>query len=190
MNAVRSTLVLGTGLALALALGACGSKDNGCSTNPTGPGCSTTTTTTLPPPVRTVIKSGSCAGIDVNVLCFFDPFTTAQKGDLDVTVDWTFPEDSIQVLVSTGSCTLDQINGNKCTYITSDVAATTPKPRVLTVKSVAAGTYQLYIGNRGPKTESVSYQIGLTTVGAAGSSTASVGKREAVGPYASQVTAH
>src|SRR5207245_11693 len=115
---------------------------------------------------RNVISTASCTDLGVDFLCFFSPFTTSQRGDLDVTVDWTFPEDVIQVLVSNGSCSLDQINANQCTFIGMTPASATPKPRVLTIKSVAAGNYQLYVGNRGPKTESLSIQIGLTTPGA------------------------
>jgi len=188
MNAVRRTLVLAAGLALGLMLGACGSKDNGCTTNPTGPGCPPPPTT-LPAQTRNVIKTGSCTDLGVNFLCFFDAFTTAQRGDLDVTVDWTFPEDVIQVLVSNGSCTLDQINASQCVFISSSAASATPKPRVLTIKGVAAGTYQLYVGNRGPKTESLSIQIGLTTPGTA-SSAAATRIESAMGrPYNSQATA-
>ena len=107
--------------------------------------------------------------VAVSALCFLPPFTTSQKGDLEVTVDWTFPDDSIQLLVSNGSCTLEQINGNQCAYIASTPASTVPKPRVVTVKGVAPGTYQPIVGNRGPKTETVSIQIILTTGGATSS---------------------
>jgi len=190
MNAVRKTLALAAGLALALTLGACGGGKSNCGTNPTGPGCpTTTTTTTLPAQTRTIIGTGSCTDVGVNVLCSFDPFTTTQRGDLDVTVDWTFPEDVIQVLVSKGSCTLDQINASQCTFISSNQESATPKPRVVTIKGVAAGTYQLYVGNRGPKTESFSAQVGLTTPGTA-SSFAATRIESAIGrPYSSQAAA-
>jgi len=190
MDAVRKALVLAAGLAFALTLGACGgSSGPNCNTNPTGPGCPPPPPTT-PAQVRTILHTGSCNGLDVNFLCFFDPFTTTQKGDLDVTVDWTFPEDSIQVMVSTGSCTLEQINGVQCNFLTTSLAATTPKPRILTVKGVAAGTYQLYVGNRGPKSESISTQVGLTTPGSATSATSTSGGRgDAVGPYRAAVAA-
>jgi len=190
MDAAHKTLMLGVGLVVVMTLGACGNKDNGCSTNPTGPGCPPPPTT-VPAQTRNVIKTGSCEGIDPDVLCFFDPFTTNQKGDMDVTVDWTFPEDNIQVMVSSGTCTIDQINGSACTFITSSLASTTPKPRILTVRAVAAGTYQLYVGNRGPKTETVSVQIGLTTPGSASAAAGtSVGRGDPVQPYASAVAAH
>ena len=68
----------------------------------------------------------------------------------------------------------------------------TPKPRVVTIKGVAAGTYQLYVGNRGPKTESLSAQIGLTTPGTASSSSFAATRIEsAIGrPYGTRVVAH
>ena len=168
MNAARMTIRIAVAVGFAMTLAACGDKKTDCSTSPTAPGCSPPPTT-LPAQVRSVIASGNCSGLDVNFLCFFDPFTTSQKGDLDITVDWTFPESNIQVMVSSGTCTLDQINGGQCSFITSSLAANTPKPRVLTVKAVAAGSYTLYVGNRGPKSESVSAQIGLTTPGSASS---------------------
>ena len=113
-----------------------------------------------------------------------------RRGDLDVTVDWTFPEDIIGVLVSKGSCTIDQINASQCNFISSNQESATPKPRILTIKGVAAGTYQLYVGNRGPQTESFSVQVGLTTPGTA-SSAAATRIESAIGrPYTSRVVAH
>jgi len=191
MNA-RKALTLATGVALALTLGACGNDEINCSANPTAAGCPPPPTTTPPPPlrVRTILATSTCEDIGVDVLCIFSPFTTPQRGDLDITVDWTFPEDVIQVLVSSGSCTLEQINGGQCTFLSSAPASATPKPRVITLTGVAAGTYQLYVGNRGPRTETVSIQIGLTTGGATSSSTRPVlAPGDGVNPYASQVTA-
>src|SRR5258708_27507300 len=43
-------------------------------------------------------------------------------------------------------------------------------PIFLTVHGAAAGTYWLYVGNRGPQIESISYQITLTTGAASVSS--------------------
>lgn len=168
MNAGRRALRLAGGLALILTLGGCGGSggNGGCAATPAGPGCSPTPT--LLAPGQTIITRGSCA-LAVNGLCFFPSFTTSQKGDLEVTVDWTFPEDSIQVLVSSGSCTLDQINGDQCTYIASTPASTAPKPRLVTARGMPPGTYQPIVGNRGPKTEAIAIQVIVTTGGAASS---------------------
>ena len=190
MRAMRRAMIVATAGAMAFMFGSCSNSKGGCDTNPMGPGCTTTTTTTQPVQTRSVIRTDSCTGIGVNFLCFFDPLTTSQRGDMDVTVDWTFPEDSIQVMVSNGPCTLEQINASTCPMIGTSTASNLPKPRLLTIKGVAAGTYQLYVGNRGPKTESVSIQVGLTTPGTASASTSA--RRESAGgpPYTSQVAAH
>jgi hypothetical protein len=167
---------------LALACGGGGSSSPAAATTPQP--------TPTPAPVRNVVQASRCDDVGVNILCFFPPFTTAQRGDLDVTVDWTFPEDSIAVLVSSSACTLDQINGNQCTFVINSAATTLPKPRVLTARGVAAGTYQVYVGNRGPRTESVSIQVGLTTGTASSSTSTKVGRvAEGVG-YSGQIAAH
>jgi hypothetical protein len=59
------------------------------------------------------------------------------------------------VFVSADTCTLDQINAATCNYLIESPPSSV-KPRLLTVSSVAAGSYTLYIGNRGPTEESVS----------------------------------
>jgi hypothetical protein len=108
---------------------------------------------------------------------------------LTFTVDWTFPQDVIQVLVSAGAqCTLAQINAGQCTFIAMTPAQTTPKPAVVTVHGAAAGTYWLYVGNRGPQNESLSYQASLTT----GASSVSSPRQQLTSqrdarPYISQV---
>src|SRR5207249_2175165 len=149
MRAMRRAMIVATAGAMAFMFGSCSNSKGGCDTNPMGPGCTTTTTTTQPVQTRSVIRTDSCTGIGVNFLCFFDPLTTSQRGDMDVTVDWTFPEDSIQVMVSNGPCTLEQINASTCPMIGTSTASNLPKPRLLTIRGVAAGTYQLYVGNRG-----------------------------------------
>jgi hypothetical protein len=110
---------------------------------------------------------------------------------LTFTIDWTFPQDVIQVLVSAGAqCTLAQVNAGQCTFIAMTPAQTTPKPAVVTVHGAAAGTYWLYVGNRGPQNESISYQISLTTGAASVSSLRNQpGSLQDARPYTSQVQA-
>jgi len=150
---------------------------------------STPTPTPAPPPVTTVIGNGSCTGLNVNFLCFINSVVTSQAGNLTVTVDWTFPQDAIQVLVVAGSqCTLAQINAGQCNFLAMTQVQTTPKPAVLTVHGAAAGTYWLYVGNRGPQIESISYQITLTTGAASVSSPRQQGMSLGdARPYVSQV---
>jgi hypothetical protein len=147
---------------LALALGLC---DSGCGTptTPTSP-----TPAPPPPPVRTVLLSTTFNSLPPHFVSF-STFQTPATGTLDATVDWTFAADAISVFIGPGGvCTLAQLNAGTCAFIASS-QTTTPKPRVLTVPSAAAGTYTIYVFNGGPNTESGTVQVGLTT------STASAG---------------
>lgn len=91
-------------------------------------------------------------------------FTTTAPGTLDITVDWTDPANSIDLIVSTGICTFDQLNANECELITFS-RGTTPKPRNAVLANRPAGSYTQFIGNVGPGDESVSYQIVLRPTG-------------------------
>jgi hypothetical protein len=163
----------------------------GCGSNPTAP-TPTPTPTPTPAPVTTVIATGTCTGLNVNFLCTFPTVTTTQAGNLTYTVDWTFPQDAIQVLVSAGApCTIAQINAGQCNFIASTPAQTTPKPAVVNLHGAAAGGYVLYVGNRGPQNESVSFELTLTTGAASVSSEKNrPGALDDVRPYVSEVTPH
>ena len=123
------------------------------------------TPTPPPAPVTRVIREGSISGLEVRFLGFV-PFTSTATGTIEAHVDWTFPEDTIYVYISRGACTLEQINSRQCQFLAVS-ETTTPKPRVVRVPNAAAGSYTLYVGNLGPKKESVSYQVLLTTLGGA-----------------------
>ncbi len=142
-------------------LPACGG--GGGSTTPTPP-------TTLPPvpPSRSVVASGAESGLAVNHLLFVG-FVTSAAGTLDVTVDWTIPADRIHIFLSANECSLEDINAEQCRLLI-DSPPSSVKPRVVTLTGLAVGTYTLYIGNRGPDEESVSWQVGLTTGGTAAGS--------------------
>jgi hypothetical protein len=105
------------------------------------------------------------------------PFTTASAGRLDTTVDWTLPDSSIAVYLVRGECTLDQLNARTCDFVNRMEASPFPKPHVLSADNVAAGTYELIVGNAGSEDESVSAQVVLSSatcpaVAAAGASRA------------------
>jgi hypothetical protein len=85
-------------------------------------------------------------------------FTTTVAGRLDVTVDWTFATDNVDVYVARGTCTIDQVNQRTCPFATLS-ESTTAKPERLVMSSLDPGTYNLMIGNRGPASEAASYQV-------------------------------
>ncbi len=129
----------------------------GGSSSPTAPPA----TTLAPAPVTTVLDQGSQSDVGVNILYTFAPFTTTATGTLDVTVDWTFAQNNIQVYLAQGQCTLDQVNQKTCVFAGFSESATA-KPEKLHLTNLAAGTYSLMVGNRGPSVESFSFQIVFT----------------------------
>ena len=150
-------------LATAVALSACG--ESGSTT-----GSSSVVTTTPPPaPVKTVVTEGSIDSLPMN-FASGRYFSTSATGTIDLTVDWTYTEDTIYVWLAKGQCTFEQFDAGTCNFLTSSLTRGA-KPRLLSVPSAAAGTYTLIIGNLGPRDEAAAYQVVLTSVSGASMST-------------------
>jgi hypothetical protein len=117
--------------------------------------------------VTTVVSEGSRSGLEPRMLLPV-VFNTAQAGSLSATVDWTNATDNVEAYLASGSnpCTIAQFNSGTCPFI-AVAASATAKPEHLTAGGQAGGTYTLYIGNRGPKSESVAWQVTLSTGGGA-----------------------
>jgi hypothetical protein len=126
-------------------------------------------TTPPPPPVSRVVAQGSFGGLDPMFLAPVS-FATAAPGTLEINVDWTFAEDDVDAFLVKGSCTIDQFNGGTCPF--AAVADGTQKPERLRLANAEAAQYTLYIGNLGPKSEAVSFQILLTSAAASAGATA------------------
>jgi len=165
MNAIRRNLTLAGALALALLLGGCGGDSKPCSENPTGPGCQVSPSPS--PPVKTLITQGSFSGLGERNLSYV-PFNTDATGTIEATVDWTFTTDNVDIYIVRGTCTVDQFNSGTCPFVTFSESASA-KPERVSASNQAPGSFNLYIGNRGPAEEAVSYQVFLTT-GGSGSS--------------------
>lgn len=129
---------------------------NSACTNPSQP-------ESVPQPA--ILHTGTCSPLPANDICNGE-FLSFAPGTLRITVDWTSSTDSIQVFLSQGRpCAVSQINSGHCTFLAMTPPGTTPKPKILTVPNLLAGTYTLYIGNLGPRSESVSDQVTLTSPG-------------------------
>lgn len=117
---------------------------------------------TIPPaPASTVLAEGSRSNLGANILLGLDPFTTNANGTLDVTVDWTFVTNNVQIYLADGPCSVEQFNSYDCA-IAGRSESLTAKPERLQLTNLRAGTYSLLIDNRGPTVESVSFQIVFT----------------------------
>jgi hypothetical protein len=98
------------------------------------------------------------------------PLPLPQRGKLDITVDWTFPDTWMYVYLGNTDCTYAQLTTKTCPFILSSETKE-PKPRVLFTDVLEPATYYLYLYNvpRDPRqdvgsdnTESVSIVIGET----------------------------
>jgi hypothetical protein len=122
-----------------------------------------------PEPVRGVIAQTSFSGFQTDIWVSIE-LILSQRGVLDITVNWTFPDTWMQVYLGRTNCTYAQLSGQTCPFILSSPTQN-PKPRVLYTETLEPGTYYLVLYNvpRNPatgtgsdNTESVSLQLGLT----------------------------
>jgi hypothetical protein len=156
------------GAALVVSLAACG----GSATDP-DPVPTPTPVPTPPPPM--VVASGGGQPLEVDFVGRV-PFTTSRTGNLDATVDWTYGTNDLDVILTRGDCSFDQLMDMQCTVLVLSESETA-KPEKVHADNAAAGTYTLFVANFGPGDESVSYQVVLTptTAGVAPPSASSRG---------------
>ena len=88
------------------------------------------------------------------------PFPTARAGLLEAAVDWASAANDLNVYIVKGECTYDQLNAGQCETLVS--SESTNKPEALRYQSPQASTYTIFIHNRGPGDESVSFQVVLS----------------------------
>ena len=100
-------------------------------------------------------------------------FTTTSAGTLDVTVDWTFASNDVDIFLARGSapCSLATFNDRSCGFIATEESKTM-KPERLRSANLAPGAYSLYVANFGERDESVAWQFVLTTASGASVSSA------------------
>jgi hypothetical protein len=158
MNAIRRTLRLTTASALAVMLGACGG-------GPTEPPPPTPTPAPTPRPA-VVLDRGD--GQLPNLVALVRPLATTETGAFDVTVDWTFATNDIDVGLARGNCSFEQFIADQCAFA-AESTSTTAKPERLRLANQPAGTYTLVVVNFGPEDESISYQVVFTPGTAAAS---------------------
>ena len=166
------------GAALLIALAACGGSSN----NPLSP---VDPPPPPPPPPPTIVRQGGGPlGADEGVQL---SFTTAATGTLDVTVDWTLAANDVDVVLTRGTCSFEQLFALQCNVVMVADSATT-KPERLRLPGATAGAYTLMIINIGPGDESASYQIVLSP--SASSASAASARSLALPAKLRQVRAH
>jgi len=122
-----------------------------------------------PEPVRAILAQTSFAGFQSDIWVSLE-LILSQRGVLDITVDWTYPNTWMYVYLGTTNCTYPQLSGRSCPFFLSSETKD-PKPRVVFTNTLDPGTYYLVLynvprdpltGNGSDNTESVSLQLGLT----------------------------
>jgi hypothetical protein len=130
-----------------------------------------------PAPVRGVIAQTGFESLEPDVWISIE-LILSQRGVLDITVDWTFPDSWIYVYLGRTNCGYAQLSEGTCPFLLSSETQK-PKPRVLYTETLEPGTYYLVLYNvpydkatgiGGFAAESVSLQLGLTVSAAGGSS--------------------
>jgi hypothetical protein len=154
-HAPARSLALLSMVSLMAVLAGCGS-DHGVVPTPPPPS---------PSPVTDEIQQGSFSGLGVMELLSV-PFHNPKAGRIDAIADWTLGSNDVDVYLVKAGCTVDLFNSRQCAVLAFSESATA-KPEKITASNAAVGDYQFLIGNVGPETESISFQILITSVGAA-----------------------
>jgi hypothetical protein len=111
-------------------------------------------------PASTIVAEGSLdidAPLSGQQTSRFVSFTVPAAGNLDVTVDWVSPLNSIGIVVFQGVCSTVPCAGGIVAGVRDDHV----KPRVASSR-VAAGDYSIRIDSLGPGAEMCRYQVRLT----------------------------
>jgi hypothetical protein len=141
----------------------CGGGGGGTIAAPTAPAAPTTT--------RTLVGQGTFsladASTSIRAIGIPDvagvPFQLGAAGTVDVSVDWTFRSNDVDVAILRGSCNSNQVIAGQCgTQAVVQSLSTTAKPETLNVR-LDAGNYTLAIlSNVGDGAESGTFAIFVT----------------------------
>lgn len=86
-------------------------------------------------------------------------FNLRTAGRVVITVDYTFSDTPMALWLATGHCTYEMSEADQCKWTATSFAGA--KPRTLS-QSLVAGEFTLVIDNRGPRAETVSFQVVFT----------------------------
>ena len=122
--------------------------------------CGGGSTPTAPTPVKVVLRGGTFSA-GSHTATFVD-FQAPTSGQLTITVSWLDPANPIFVDVS-ASCTTTQFVAGVCQFQFSDRSSPVAAKKTASGVSVAAGFYTLILSNLGPVSETVTYEVDLTS---------------------------
>jgi hypothetical protein len=124
-----------------------------------------------PAPTRTLVGQGTFtladASSSIRAIGIPDvagvPFQIGASGTVDISVDWTFRSNDVDVAILRGNCNSNQVIAGQCgTQAVVQSLSTTAKPETLNVR-LDAGNYTLAIlSNVGDSAESGTFAIFVT----------------------------
>lgn len=158
MNVIQRSFAWPAAATLAVMLAAC-HTDKPCSSNPAGAGCPPVTVATPTPHPSVLLDHGE--GTLPARFVLIRPVATTETGAFDVTVDWTFGANDVDIYLARGNCSFDQFVADQCA-IAAASESTTAKPEKIRLANQPPGTYTLIVGNVGPGQESIAYQVVFT----------------------------
>lgn len=158
----RSISLIPTVVLLAMTLAGCGGDGGGGVAGPDP----MPSPAPPPPPVRTLIRQGSSSELAVGRVRGF-VFDTSAVGTIDGRVDWTFDDNYMAVFIG-GRCPGEVFTPELC-HVQASADGFAPKPKTIMLRNASPGEHILWVANRGPRQESISFQLFFTTEGPAGS---------------------
>jgi hypothetical protein len=122
-----------------------------------------------PQPVRGDLADTGFSGFESGVWVSIEVLVS-QKGKVDATVDWTFPDTWMYVYFGNVQCDYNTLSSKKCPFLISSETKD-PKPRYIQTDLLDPGKYYLVLNNvarnvrtgiGSDNTESVNIKLGLT----------------------------
>ena len=151
-----------------LLLASCVALLSACGDGPTKPEIDASPSPSPTPVTEVLVEGGGALG---QLMLGSLSFDTTKSGKLDVIVDWTDAANDVDVYLAKGSCSFDQFVTAQCNMMAFS-ESTIAKPEKISASDMTPGAYTLLVGNIGPTDESVSFQVLLTSLPGASSSSA------------------
>lgn len=149
-----------------------------------GPSAPTVVATPTPAPTPAppvVLLQGNFA-LEADFFAILRTVTAPSSGVLEMTTDWTFARNDVDIVLARGSCTVAMIEADTCDIV-AFTESLTAKPERLRI-NVTAGVYTPLVVNWGPDDESGAVQIVFTANATAAAASSRVWKPK--GPMIAQ----
>ncbi len=154
----------------------------GGSSGPSAPTAVATPTPAPTPAPPVVLLQGNFA-LEADFFAILRTVTASSSGSLEMTTDWTFAKNDVDIALARGNCTIAMIEADTCDIV-GFTESLTAKPERLRI-NVTAGVYTPLVVNWGPDDESGAVQIVFTANATAAAASSKAWKPK--GPMVAQL---